>query len=445
MYTQCPECHARFRVGAADLGAAGGTVRCGRCGSGFNALASLSDTVPPALGYIADRSTPDESDSPRTLPPGVAGVEFHFTAEDIESVFVEPGGWPVRPASSGSDAEAAGSPSIGAEPPLVVVGEVQPFEDITLEGERISIESILGIETAEHSANEDEPVGEDDPTDEFELLRDVPDSAYPEYEDSELNSAIEPASDAANAAALPAETAVTPEDEIAQPAFVAATEDRFETGPIYAEALDELLDTGPEPMATPGNAIEAEPSLAAVLEPERASMRPSRTSVAWMIASLVVALALLAQVTHHFRQDLVRHAQIGPLIKDVYARIGMPLSPNWDLPAFELRQWGNDDGADAAGRLTVRASLINRAAFAQPHPVLRIELDDRFGDSVAVRDFAPAEYLKDPSEAGRLLGPGASAEAELVIVDPGQEAVGYQLDVCLRESATILRCAQGPG
>jgi hypothetical protein len=123
----------------------------------------------------------------------------------------------------------------------------------------------------------------------------------------------------------------------------------------------------------------------------------------------------------------------------------MPLSPNWDLPAFELRQWGNDDGADATGHLTVRANLTNRAAFAQPHPILRLELDDRFGDSVAVRDFAPAEYLKNPSEAARLLGPGASAEAELVIVDPGKDAVGYQLDVCLRESATILRCAQGPG
>jgi hypothetical protein len=123
----------------------------------------------------------------------------------------------------------------------------------------------------------------------------------------------------------------------------------------------------------------------------------------------------------------------------------MPLSPNWDLPAFELRQWGNDGGTDAAGHLTVRASLTNRAAFAQPHPILRLELDDRFGDSVAIRDFAPAEYLKNPSEATRLLGPGASAEAELVIVDPGKDAVGYQLDVCLRESATILRCAQGPG
>jgi hypothetical protein len=95
--------------------------------------------------------------------------------------------------------------------------------------------------------------------------------------------------------------------------------------------------------------------------------------------------------------------------------------------------------------MSVRASLTNRAPFAQPHPVLRLELDDRFGESIAVRDFEPHEYLKDPSEASRMLDPGASAEADLEIVDPGQEAVGYQLDVCLRESAALLRCAQGPG
>jgi hypothetical protein len=37
------------------------------------------------------------------------------------------------------------------------------------------------------------------------------------------------------------------------------------------------------------------------------------------------------------------------------------------------------------------------------------------------------------------------SEAALVLADPGAEAVGYRLDVCLAESATMLRCARGPG
>jgi predicted Zn finger-like uncharacterized protein len=277
MYTQCPECHARFRVGAADLGAAGGTVRCGRCGSGFNALASLSDTLPPARGYTAARSATGGPDAPRTLPHDVPGVEFHFTAEDIESVLVEPGAWPDRPASRGTDAETAESSSIGAEPPLMVVGENQPFEDITLEGERISIESILGIETSEHPADEDEPVGEDDPTDEFELLRDVPDSAYPEYEDSEISSAIEPAQEAANAEAFSVETDLPPAEGVAPSASVAAIGDRFETGPIYAEALDDLLDTRVEAVGTRGGEHAPEPNVGRMDDRlSRRGTRPAR-------------------------------------------------------------------------------------------------------------------------------------------------------------------------
>jgi predicted Zn finger-like uncharacterized protein len=461
MYTQCPECHARFRVGASDLAAAGGTVRCGRCGGAFNALAWLSDTVPPSLGYSNEASEPGESGVRGSSSDEVPGIEFHFTADDIESVFIESRGWADRSGPAEQAIEATDQPAFVSEPPIVVENESRPFEDITLEGERISIESILGIETDEGKPAEDAgSTHEEDSTDEFEVLRDVPDSAYPEDDevlaaasagivagDAEAAAAAEkieeqPAPDAAEKAEAQQAHAVAEEAE-AQPAYAEATADTSEAGPAISATLDELLDVEPLPAATRGDALAAEPSLAEALAPERA--RLSGSSVAWSIGCLVIALALLAQITHQFRQDLVRHPQIGPLLRDIYARIGVPLSPNWDLSAFELRQWGNNGSPDPNGQLTVRASLTNRASFAQPHPILRLELDDRFGDSIAVRDFEPAEYLKNPSEASRLLGPGAGTEAELVIVEPGQDAVGYQLDVCLRESAAILRCAQGPG
>jgi len=168
-------------------------------------------------------------------------------------------------------------------------------------------------------------------------------------------------------------------------------------------------------------------------------------ALAWTAGSVVLALALAAQLVHHYRQDLVRHPQVGPYLRGAYERLGLPLLANWDLAAFELRQWGSDADATARGQMVVRASLKNRAAFAQPHPILRLELEDRFGATVATRDFEPADYLKNPSESSRLMAPGATGEAELVLADPGAEAVGYRLDVCLRESASVLRCAQGPG
>jgi predicted Zn finger-like uncharacterized protein len=415
MYTQCPECHARFRVSADDLSAAVGTVRCGRCGSAFNALDWLSDTVPPALGYAAQRAGPALPADPGTASGPVAGIEFHFTADDIESVFVDPGGWTGASGAAGPGQESPEPHAFGAEPPIVVESESRPFEDITLEGERIDIEAILGIEAFERAPGKalvdesqvDWNLAEEDLTDQFEVLRDVPDSAYPEEDDTQ-NRAVEIELPAPDVPGAPLATG--------EPAPATA----FESVPDAAPTLSELLAT----------------------EPGR--RRPGGATLAWSIGGLLLALGLLAQITHHYRQDLVRHPQIGPVLRDVYARLGWPLSPNWDLDAFELRQWGSGGSPDASGVLTVRASLSNRAAFAQPHPVLHLELADRFGDSVAVRDFEPAEYLKNPAEASRLLGPGASAEAELVVVDPRLRAVGYQLDVCLRESPRILLCARGP-
>jgi hypothetical protein len=162
----------------------------------------------------------------------------------------------------------------------------------------------------------------------------------------------------------------------------------------------------------------------------------------WGLGALLLALVLAAQLTHRYRQEIARDPFFGPPVRSLYTRLGMPLAPNWNLGAFELRQWGASDSAPTPdGRLTIRASLRNRAEFAQPMPLLRLELEDRYGGTVARRDFEPREYLKDPAQATRLLAAGTATEAEIAIVDASRDAVGYRLDVCLRDETAAVRCA----
>jgi len=416
MYSQCPDCQTRFRVTAAALRAARGTVRCGRCGSAFDALERLSDTTPPA---------PEEAPAvPVLLSTGDAGTtgpspdaEYHFSAEDLERVFVDASQW-HEPFVSPLPALGVGrEPApVGAEPPVVIVDENAGVEDITLEGEGISIDALRDAVVLESV-----PEVDLDSTDELEILRHVPDSAYPEDEE-DLARDIE-----LLARPLPTEPAAAPEaPDLPAPAVAAeaAESPRQQSVPLAAQRWRRPVeDSAPEP--------DRKPSVWGTL--------------AWTLGSLLLATALAAQLIHYYRQDLVRHPQVGPPLRAAYARLGLPLMPNWDLAGFELRQWGNEADAAAGGQMVVRASLTNRAAFAQPHPILRLELEDRFGATVATRDFEPAEYLKNPAQASRLIAPGASSEAELPLADPGREAVGYRLDVCLRESVTLLRCASGPG
>jgi predicted Zn finger-like uncharacterized protein len=415
MYSQCPDCLTRFRVTADALRAARGTVRCGRCGSAFDALEHLSDSIPPAQPEDAPPVPSVVALSARAAQEPGASTEYHFSVQDLESVFVEASDW--REAFPQSGPAAAGADQregLEKEPPDVVVDEGARIEDITLEGERIDADALL--------LDEVEPTVDLDSTDEIEILHDVPDSAYPE-DDGEEHAADDlgrelpvdaPAPEPEAAVEAETVSAVTPET---------ATERTGEPTSLAAQRWRRPVDDG-EPAPTVGS-------------------RSALGTLAWTVGSLALALILAAQLVHHFRQDLARHPQLGPPMRTAYEQLGLALSPSWDLAAFELRQWGND--AAEQGRMVVRASLTNRAGFAQPHPILRLELEDRFGATVATRDFEPADYLKNPSQAERFLAPGSSSEAELVLADPGLAAVGYRLDVCLRESPSLVRCARGPG
>jgi predicted Zn finger-like uncharacterized protein len=420
MYSQCPECQTRFRVTAEVLRAAHGTVRCGRCGSAFDALARLSDSLPtkPGNGKRAVRLESGADLVAATSPRPVA--EYHFSADDLEKVFIDARDWQQQ---FGAAAPSDPLAPAGAAP-AVMVQEDEPIEDITLEGERISIETPPGLEDLLDSPGEGEVAGE------IQLPAPAEDR-YATTEDGFVAVDDQYAGDDWHLREQPTTTPDTPE-------------------PVsYGFGAGEPPGLEPTPRPEPTLAArrwrrEPEES-AAASEPDGRRESPRFGALAWTLGSLVLAAALAGQLIHHFRQDLVRHPRLGPTLRGGYERLGLPLSPDWDLAAFEVRQWGSSDDPAPDRRMTVRASLTNQAGFAQPHPILRLELEDRFGEAVAVRDFEPSEYLKNGSDAARLLDAGATTEAELLIADPGKEAVGYRLDVCLRESAALLRCARGPG
>ncbi len=54
--------------------------------------------------------------------------------------------------------------------------------------------------------------------------------------------------------------------------------------------------------------------------------------------------------------------------------------------------------------------------------------------------FTPAEYLPRNAALGRLMAPGETARAELEVVDPGPDAYGFELDVCVEVQPNELSC-----
>jgi hypothetical protein len=187
----------------------------------------------------------------------------------------------------------------------------------------------------------------------------------------------------------------------------------------------------------PQTEVDADAAAEAATLLEQSTRRERKLGRAWMAGSIVLALLLVMQMVHHNRQSLVRTAVLGPMLTHVYAGFGSELTPEWNVHAYQLRQWGAAADPGAHGTLRVRASLMNGAQHAQPYPLLRLTLQDRFGERVGLRDLEPSEYLASPAPENRLLGAGQRIDAEIAIVDPGKDAVGFEIDVCLRQAASI--------
>ena len=212
---------------------------------------------------------------------------------------------------------------------------------------------------------------------------------------------------------------------------------------------DLIEDDGPleiEVAEEPAYEAQAEAEVGQVEPEEDLLAAPPRPAIApvWKILAGPLALLLAIQLVHTYRHALARHPRIGPAIVSVYRAVGVNLQPDWDLHAYEILQWHLGSDPAMPGTLRVRASLKNVADFAQPYPLLKLVLEDRWGERVREREFEPSEYLDPTTAPDRLLAPAQQATATVSIVDPGPDAEGFRFDVCLRGRQGIVCAADVP-
>jgi predicted Zn finger-like uncharacterized protein len=241
------------------------------------------------------------------------------------------------------------------------------------------------------------------------------------------------------------------EDAAEEAAVIEVDEDLVNEG-----SLDDLTSTADaqsgievaEEVYEAEEAEVAEEEVEAQAEPE-IDLLPSRRRAPapriWKILAGPLALLLVIQFVHTYRHSLARHPRLGQAIIGLYGAIGVDLQPDWNLHAYEILQWHLGSDPAMPGTLKVRASLKNVAPFAQPYPLLKLVLEDRWGERVREREFEPAEYLDPATAPDRLLAPAQQATATISIVDPGPDAEGFRFDVCLRGRQGIVCAADVPG
>lgn len=155
-------------------------------------------------------------------------------------------------------------------------------------------------------------------------------------------------------------------------------------------------------------------------------------TLALLLVNAVLLLALAAQWVHFHRDRYLQHPEYGLLLQQAYADLGVPIELPRDLAAISVSQTNVSSHPDHDSTLQLTAVIENRAPLPQPFPELRIDLQDRWGETVGARYFRPSEYLRDPAGADRLMAAGTPFPIELPIRDPGATAVGYNVEACIR-------------
>ena len=457
MFTTCKECGTVFRVSPAELRVAEGQVRCGHCSATFNALATLTDEPPPTT-VLPQLQVP-----PHLLREVLIEPELEPGAETATVVDTKPeADFETAPESESesqaeAEADSASESDMAALDSVITSDAVLEFNVPEGNWSEFFVEDVEPqvlppmvsrptVDQGEVAEAEPEPetgyatalgTGSDTasihyvPEDWQDLLNEVPDEAdeSPVYR-----------SDADDQGTTPTPEPAPESGPVSGTASPVAARDR-----VDSSGEDEVLIDLSVASSSSTESL-AEPVLVAApfewqprFEPPEAP--PGRHWI-FGLGAVVLALALVLQLIHSQRDDLAARPALHKPLSRIYAALNLPLLPNWDLQAYEVRKSEAVAGATTRGALDVLASIAVVGSEPVGLPIVRVTLRDRFSKSLGSRLFSPAEYLDGIAPPAELLASGYLIPVRISLRDPGTDAFGYEVDVCVLYRREGLVCQQ---
>lgn len=148
---------------------------------------------------------------------------------------------------------------------------------------------------------------------------------------------------------------------------------------------------------------------------------------AWIAGFVLLAVVTVANLGWTFRDSL----QQNPAIREALTRIGAleapPPEPYRDPSLIHLVSRDMHPHPTRPGLLVLSAVFVSRAEQPQAYPVISLTLTDAANQPLARRAFPPEDYLA----GGRPetdLAPQVHVPILLELVDPGDRAVGFELE-----------------
>ena len=146
------------------------------------------------------------------------------------------------------------------------------------------------------------------------------------------------------------------------------------------------------------------------------------------LGTVMLVCLLAGQYLYFHRHQLAHHPTAGLVVNQACRLIGCEVKPRRDVELIELLNLNVFSHPSESNALVITATFANRAAVAQPYPVLQVALTDLQGRVVAARRFLPRDYLAQSEEARTQLAPDEPISVNLEVVDPGVNALAYEFD-----------------
>lgn len=445
MYTQCPQCRTIFEINEDALQASLGIVRCGHCSERFDALRTLSESLPagpeaalpehdpealaptltsaiapggmqaaaqPARGS-ASEAVPSNDDAPATAQPDEAWFD----------------------AFSGDRARALIADAAGIPPETIQGDPAWQLPDLPMQAQfaELDIIPVPAAESITEAAETDPPTpasaiaAESEPFTEAWGF-DIPgvEQAAPEEhaagDVSIANAAAAGFADDTDAAVLLTASETESDIDSWLPEDPFRTDDMLPPDAGAAEAENPAsTETQVEP--PDDDAEHASVAQPVYVPPRRRRIR--RSDWLWAIGCALLALALAAQIAWNRRVVLVRDPATQTQALRVCARFDCRLPPIRDTAKLELLSRDVRPDRDAPGALAITATFRNNAPYRQPWPTVVVELTDLDNNVVAMRRFRPVEYMPGAARRTAGIAAGTTAAVAFEVADPGKRAVSF--------------------
>jgi predicted Zn finger-like uncharacterized protein len=156
------------------------------------------------------------------------------------------------------------------------------------------------------------------------------------------------------------------------------------------------------------------------------NQQPRTRLVLWGLAALLLLVTLLAQSLYFYASELARQPQLGPWVAAACQHLGCVVRPRQDVTLIELLRTHVGPHPQRSDALRIRTSMVNRAGFAQPYPLMELTLTTSNGEIAARRTFLPQQYLGRAALSERM-APYVVVDGVLDITRPNTKSAGFEI------------------